>query len=61
MKILFFQFEESLCSLWDNAMNNGDFWYTLDEVKTKLVSGKHKFVAQVRHTFVLATEMNFKS
>eukprot|EP00111_Clytia_hemisphaerica_P016696 TCONS_00049508-protein len=41
------KFEEKICSKWEEAMANGAFWYTLDEVKTKEVPGKYKFVAQL--------------
>ncbi|XP_064484120.1 LOW QUALITY PROTEIN: GDP-D-glucose phosphorylase 1-like [Ornithodoros turicata] len=40
-------FDQVLRSKWDEAVENGCFWYQLDKLETKVLSGKFKFVAQL--------------
>ncbi|XP_071963864.1 GDP-D-glucose phosphorylase 1-like [Antedon mediterranea] len=41
------KFDEKLCSEWDAAMEAGIFRYKLDDLQTKIISDKYKFVLQL--------------
>ena len=43
-----FQFDRFLRSCWDAAMSKGYFRYTLDEVRSRRVDGKHGYILQVK-------------
>ena len=45
----FFQFDIVLGSKWESALENGCFWYTLDEVRRRKIDGKFGFIAQVSY------------
>jgi len=41
------QFDIVLGSKWESALENGCFWYTLDEVRRRKIDGKFGFIAQL--------------
>ncbi|XP_077998020.1 GDP-D-glucose phosphorylase 1-like [Glandiceps talaboti] len=47
MEFQFSKFDSELRARWDHAVDAGYFRYTLDSLKTKVIPGKLKFVAQL--------------